>query len=393
MPREAAPPIRSRLGSRWRALPLVGYGGDLLLFALLLIGSSVVATMLWTTWHASSQRDALESGPQRIFAIFEPCLAFDESAALAVLQREGKVDPPSLKTDAGNGTSSRENFLGSSDRGPAEASSSTTRGRQIVLHAIVEPPPRHRVEISASVLSAAAGCTTQDVAIFPNTPPAPESEEARRDRAIAVSTWIGIGALAFAAAATWFWRRRGWEAVSPRMSMHRALGLAAGAAIAVQSAFVAASTLLAQVGIVLVPSNLEPLSAILRSAPLAAALLIVVVVPIVEELFFRGLLLRRFARAGHPYIGLLMSCGLFAQMHQLAPTGATGPAWAALFVIYLSAGAVLGGLYLRTGRLGAAMLAHILLNAIGLALWVLHGDPGQSPAATSGPAESLYWFV
>ncbi|WP_237028970.1 exosortase E/protease, VPEID-CTERM system [Phaeobacter porticola] len=80
----------------------------------------------------------------------------------------------------------------------------------------------------------------------------------------------------------------------------------------------------------------------------------VILVPIIEELFFRGYLLRRMAGQGQvlrAIFALLVSSALFGLMHDR-------------FALGMAAGAIFGGLYLRGGGLPAAILAHMVANAL-----------------------------
>jgi len=79
----------------------------------------------------------------------------------------------------------------------------------------------------------------------------------------------------------------------------------------------------------------------------------VVLVPVVEELVFRGYLLDRFSHNGGAtrVIGLLVSTGLFAVMHER---------WA----LAGCAGLVYGLLYLRSHRVTDSIVAHSASNAI-----------------------------
>ncbi len=91
--------------------------------------------------------------------------------------------------------------------------------------------------------------------------------------------------------------------------------------------------------------GIHPADAVLLAALSAAA----------EELVFRGMLL--------PYVGLWVSSALFGLAH-LVPREGLWPwsAWTA------GAGLVLGWVALRTGGLLAPMIAHFLVNAVGLLL-------------------------
>jgi membrane protease YdiL (CAAX protease family) len=83
-------------------------------------------------------------------------------------------------------------------------------------------------------------------------------------------------------------------------------------------------------------------------------LVVVVGAPIVEELFFRGLVLRSLERRFPAWVALVLTAALFALFHF---EGIQTPA---LFVF----GLVAGWLAQRQGRLGAAMLAHAGFNAV-----------------------------
>lgn len=101
-------------------------------------------------------------------------------------------------------------------------------------------------------------------------------------------------------------------------------------------------------------------------APGASILLLAVVVvvgaPIVEELFFRGLLLRSLERRFGATWALVVSSLLFAAVH-LQPL---------LLPAHAVFGFIAGWLTLRTGRLGPAVWAHVFFNAGALlGLWLL----------------------
>jgi len=81
--------------------------------------------------------------------------------------------------------------------------------------------------------------------------------------------------------------------------------------------------------------------------------------PLVEELFYRGLLLGALRKRGvGPVLASVLCGAVFAAMH-LQPLQFLG-----LFVL----GTVLSGLVLRTGRIGAAVVAHATFNAVTVAL-------------------------
>lgn len=87
--------------------------------------------------------------------------------------------------------------------------------------------------------------------------------------------------------------------------------------------------------------------------------LIVVGAPIVEELFFRGFLLRSLARRVDDVTAIAIGSAMFAATHfQLAQ-------FPGLFVV----GLTFAALAYRSGRLGPAIVAHITFNAT--AVWIV----------------------
>lgn len=90
----------------------------------------------------------------------------------------------------------------------------------------------------------------------------------------------------------------------------------------------------------------------------------VVFAPIVEELFFRGLCLRAIERRFGTVAGVLVSSLLFTLPHFTNPSLA---GTAVLFSAIFTVGLVLAVLTVKTGRLGGAVLAHAVFNAVGVA--------------------------
>jgi membrane protease YdiL (CAAX protease family) len=185
-------------------------------------------------------------------------------------------------------------------------------------------------------------------------------------------TLVGL-LLASAAAAllTRVLRARRLPGTLARRPLAASLGFALAAAFALQAFVVGASHALSHWGIALSPSNVEPILALHAAYPASSLLLLVLLVPLAEELFFRDLLLRRFALAGRPGIGLLLSAGFFALLHELTPSSAGIGAHVAALLLYWAMGLGFGAIYLRTGRLSAVITAHVAINALGVAglLW------------------------
>lgn len=91
-----------------------------------------------------------------------------------------------------------------------------------------------------------------------------------------------------------------------------------------------------------------------RAGVVLLIVIVAVLAPIIEELFFRGLFLRALEKRWGPRWALWISSLVFAAVHlQLLQ-------FPALALI----GLVLGWLTLRTGRLGPAIWAHIAFNAV-----------------------------
>lgn len=96
-----------------------------------------------------------------------------------------------------------------------------------------------------------------------------------------------------------------------------------------------------------------------------------IVSPIVEELFFRGALQRGLAAAlprAARFLAVLVTAGLFALAHVLLQTWPDATASLEVFVTTLLLGLLVGTLVAVTGRIGGAMLAHVLFNGIAVAL-------------------------
>ncbi len=85
-------------------------------------------------------------------------------------------------------------------------------------------------------------------------------------------------------------------------------------------------------------------------------LLVAVIVPIVEEFIFRGIILRGFLKRYTPFLAVVLSSVLFALMHMNIVQMVTG----------FLAGLVLGWLYYKTYSLKLVIVAHALHNTLSL---------------------------
>jgi len=114
------------------------------------------------------------------------------------------------------------------------------------------------------------------------------------------------------------------------------------------------------------PQDVPYLLTLLGEVPFGWKVLIlisaVVLAPIVEELFFRGLLQSMFRRQlSSPWLAILVTSAIFAGIHTGQPKNI--PALAAL-------GIALGYNYERCGRLYPSMLLHALFNAVNIAVFL-----------------------
>lgn len=89
--------------------------------------------------------------------------------------------------------------------------------------------------------------------------------------------------------------------------------------------------------------------------------------PVIEELFFRGLVLKVSTKSLGVVTGVILTSLLFGFMHIQSNLAAT------IYTVSMTTmvGVALAVLYLRTGRLGTPIVAHVLFNAGGVALALL----------------------
>ena len=177
-------------------------------------------------------------------------------------------------------------------------------------------------------------------------------------------TWYGLRLIGAAAALALYWRalaRIDWR--------FGALGICGG--VAVFALWLAASLFILQHRAM--PAALADMSPGARGLWIATrALTSVLLVPIVEELAYRGYLLRRlvaedFETVSYRAVGWL----------PLAVTAvAFGAVHGAMWLPGIAVGVVYGLILMRTGRIGEAAAAHVVSNLL-LAGWVLIGGQWQ----------------
>jgi membrane protease YdiL (CAAX protease family) len=113
------------------------------------------------------------------------------------------------------------------------------------------------------------------------------------------------------------------------------------------------------------PSNTHPvlkyINALTPPWRILAVFEAVILAPLAEEVFFRGLVQSFFRRAFHsPRLAILLASAIFAAVHYNEPQ-----AIPSLFALALA----LGYNYERTGRLTGPILIHAIFNAVNLAMW------------------------
>jgi membrane protease YdiL (CAAX protease family) len=175
-------------------------------------------------------------------------------------------------------------------------------------------------------------------------------------------TVASVFATLLAAALTWWLRARRLPRLAPmRAAVAYPLALVAGALVQIVCQGIV--RLSDAGGVAIEPSNADPLEDLAMATPWLFWLVAVVVAPAAEELLFRHVLLRRFAVAGRAMLGVAVTSLLFALLHEPVPGGAS---WLLAVSLYTAMGAGFGAVYLRTGRLGAAVVAHAACNLVAL---------------------------
>lgn len=106
---------------------------------------------------------------------------------------------------------------------------------------------------------------------------------------------------------------------------------------------------------------------------LVSAIGIVVVSPMLEEVVFRGLFQRRLAAELTPrtrFLAVLLTAFLFALLHLLLGAATTQLGGVQVFTTTFVLGLLTGTLVAMTDRIGGAILAHVLFNAVAVvATW------------------------
>ena len=181
-----------------------------------------------------------------------------------------------------------------------------------------------------------------------------------------VGLWIGLAGIVVLAA-----RRKGSGSVADDFGFRvrwADVGLGVGTAVAAQLVVVplVALLLMPLLGRPEVSGPVQDLVDEARGpAFLGLVLSATVGAPLVEELFFRGLLLRSLQNRFGPALAVAGSSVLFGLAH---PNDLSAAGMVLIMVSLAALAVLLAILVVRTGRLGAAIVAHAAFNAINLAV-------------------------
>lgn len=167
--------------------------------------------------------------------------------------------------------------------------------------------------------------------------------------------------------ALWALHRHRLPAAPPPWTPRLLIAVVAAAAL-LQGAAMAFTALMERAGTSAAGTNLVIIDQAFSAAPMLTILVTVLIAPLGEELVFRRVLLHRFAQSGRPWLGLAVTSVGFALIHEPLPAGRGWLAWALTLSTYALLGVGFGLLYLRGGRFDAVLLAHVLVNAVGIAL-------------------------
>lgn len=109
----------------------------------------------------------------------------------------------------------------------------------------------------------------------------------------------------------------------------------------------------------------------------------IVAAPILEEVFFRGLVFESCAERWSRGVGLIVSALLFGVIH-IIPVQMINA-----FVV----GLILGYVYLRTRSLVSVIIIHAINNAIAYTTMAILGSSSDATLRDVIPSEWLYWVV
>ena len=115
--------------------------------------------------------------------------------------------------------------------------------------------------------------------------------------------------------------------------------------------------------------NDENIYEMLAQAPGIMVLGAVLLAPVAEEIFYRGLFFRKLFDV-KPWLGYAVSMAVFAAIHVVGYIGKVDPALLLGCLQYLPAGYCLCWCYRQSGNILSPILMHILFNASGILSFV-----------------------
>jgi membrane protease YdiL (CAAX protease family) len=354
---DAALPRRHRLLRWWRSSPFSGAAGDLAVY----FAATLALTVLFAAPLVVKYQRDQHYGPQRVQLVFQPCdvARWNEARVKDVFARQGELLPS--RAPDGSPIPKFMNVL----MLPHEAEGEHEPA--VLGYFELHPHTGRRPHIDGPALVEASGCPITVIRVAP-VASLSEGMQSLPQRLAAPLTVAALGASALAALLAWWLRGRRLPAPAAPMPLGRALLLAAAVGILLQALATGLLLGLRGAGLGLEPSNLAPVLALLQAQPALAFLMVALVAPLGEELFFRHVLLRRFAAAGRPLAGLVLSGLVFGILHEITAANGGSLAHLAMAAIYVGMGLAFGLLYLRTGRFAAVALAHVLTNTLALSL-------------------------
>jgi membrane protease YdiL (CAAX protease family) len=196
--------------------------------------------------------------------------------------------------------------------------------------------------------------------------PAPVLQVLAADLAVWVPLTVG---------ALWVLRRassptaEGWRSASHRLGLGWGDAIAAVGIVVVCRAVDAAMSIsfFGTTGLSPAPTLGQPDVVLL----VVSAIGVCVVSPVLEEVVFRGLFQRRLADAltqRTRFLAVLLTAFLFALLHVLISSPASSLVGFEVFATTFLLGLLTGSLVAMTGRIGGAILAHVLFNTVAVVL-------------------------
>jgi membrane protease YdiL (CAAX protease family) len=131
------------------------------------------------------------------------------------------------------------------------------------------------------------------------------------------------------------------------------------------------------------PESMDPFGPMMDElgGQIAVALLAVAIAPLIEELFFRGLIQRSLERRLGGGKGIVAASALFAAVHVLP--------W--IFPLHFILGLIFGFAVYATGSIWAGVILHLANNAVAVVAMALGWGEGDAPLTVwaTGPTPEL----